>query len=62
MTFTEKCIEFQEKWRTRYEWSDIKDFYKFYRINCVELLKDYEELDLLYRKEHPREITGEISE
>ena len=51
MTFEEKAAEFREKWRTRYEQSNIKDFYKFYRINCVELFNDLEELDLLYREE-----------
>ena len=62
MTFAEKCIEFQDKWITRYEQSGIKDFYKFYRMNYVELFKDYEELNLFYREEHPREITYKISE
>ena len=51
MTFEEKAAEFQEKWRTRYEQSSIKDFYKFYRINCVELFNDLEELDLFYKEE-----------
>lgn len=51
MTFEEKAAEFREKWRTRYEQSSIKDFYKFYRINCVELFNDFEELDLLCKKE-----------
>lgn len=51
MTFKEKASEFQEKWRTRYEQSNIKDFYKFYRMNYVELFNDFEELDLLYREE-----------
>lgn len=56
MTFAEKCIEFQKKWGTRYKQSGIKDFYKFYRMNCVELFNDYEELDLLYREEKLNEI------
>jgi hypothetical protein len=51
MTFEEKAAEFREKWRTRYEQSSVKDFYKFYRINCVELFNDLEELDLLCKKE-----------
>lgn len=51
MTFEEKAAEFREKWRTRYEQSNIKDFYKFYRMNYVELFNDFEELDLLYREE-----------
>ena len=51
MIFEEKAAEFREKWRTRYEQSNIKDFYKFYRMNCVELFNDLEELDLLYREE-----------
>ena len=51
MTFEEKAAEFREKWRTRYEQSSVKDFYKFYRINCVELFNDFEELDLLCKEE-----------
>lgn len=51
MTFEEKAVEFQEKWRARYEQSSVKDFYKFYRMNYVELFNDFEELDLLYREE-----------
>ena len=56
MTFEEKAAEFREKWRTRYEQSNIKDFYKFYRMNYVELFNDFEELDLLYREEKINEI------
>ena len=52
MTFEEKAAEIQDKWRTKYEQSNIKDFYKFYRMNCVELFNDYEELYLLYREEN----------
>lgn len=51
MTFEEKAAEFREKWRTRYEQSNIKDFYKFYRLNYVELFNDFEELDLLCKEE-----------
>lgn len=51
MTFEEKAAEFREKWRTRYEQSNIKDFYKFYRMNSVELFNDLEELDLLCKEE-----------
>ena len=56
MTFEERAAEIQEKWRIRYEQSSVKDFYKFYRMNCVELFNDYEELDLLYREEKLNEI------
>ena len=56
MTFEEKVAEIQQKWWTRYEQSSVKDFYKFYRMNCVELFNDYEELDLLYREEKLNEI------
>ena len=56
MTFEEKAAEFREKWRTRYEQSNITDFYKFYRMNYVELFNDFEELDLLYREEKINEI------
>lgn len=51
MTFAEKAIELQQKWRIKYEQSSIKDFYKFYRINQVEIYNDFEELDILYRVE-----------
>lgn len=51
MTFEEKAAELQQKWRTKYEQSSIKDFYKFYRINQVEIYNDFEELDILYRVE-----------
>ena len=51
MTFEEKATELQQKWRTKYEQSSIKDFYKFYRINQVEIYNDFEELDILYRIE-----------
>ena len=56
MTFEEKAAEFREKWRTRYEQSNIKDFYKFYRMNYVELFNDFEELDLLCREKKLNEI------
>ena len=56
MTFEEKAAEFREKWRTRYEQSNIKDFYKFYRLNYVELFNDFEELDLLCREKKLNEI------
>ena len=56
MTFEEKATEFQEKWRTKYEQSNIKDFYKFYRMNYVELFNDFEELDLLCREKKLNEI------
>lgn len=56
MTFEEKAAEFQEKWLTKYEQSNIKDFYKFYRMNYVELFNDLEELDLLYKEEKLNEI------
>ena len=56
MTFEEKAAEFREKWRTRYEQSNIKDFYKFYRLNYVELFNDFEELYLLCKEEKLNEI------
>ena len=56
MTFEEKAAEFREKWRTKYEQSNIKDFYKFYRMNYVELFNDFEELDLLCREKKLNEI------